>query len=234
MRPARVSEDWRKSTGEADVISNDRINARTYPVLFSAGNRRFLAATKSSLKLDWRELVSDGDIVSLSFTYGKPAGDNRWSAPIPGPLLSLSGEPKVILIEVKDTRVNAMAAFPLVGRDRVVAQGLRDTFVVKSTIEGSLFRVEASVDLANKRYVRVNPPSVPIRDQIPGIADRSVTPEAGDYLATSEGDLIGIMVSDRVAYILDESDIEEIRFRLPLNNNTEFVRKAKDLHNVAP
>lgn len=222
------------SMEEADVISNDRINAWTYPLLFSAGNRRFLAATTSSLKLDWRELVSDGDIISLTLTYGKPTGDNRWSAPIPGPLLSLSGEPKVILIEVKDTRAMAMAVRPLVGRDRVVAQGLRDTFLVKSASGGAMFRVEASLDLANKRYVRVKPPAGPIRDQIPVIADRSFTPEAGDHLATIEGYIIGIMVSDRVAYILDESDIDNIRFTLPLDNKPEFVRQAKALHAIKP
>ncbi len=43
------------------------------------------------------------------------------------------------------------------------------------------------------------------------------------------------MISDREAYILDESDVDEIRFRLPIAKPyEEFVRPAKALHSTTP
>jgi hypothetical protein len=224
------------SMEEEDTLSNDRIEARVYPVLFAAGNRRFLATIRSSLKLDWDQLVGDGDIIALRVTYGKPPWeDNRWSANSPGPLLALNGDCRIILLEVKDAQASAMSARPLVGRNHVVAQGLKDTFLVKSTIGAPIFPITASVHQENKRYIRVNPPTVLVQDQIPFIpGDRSGTPEPGDHLVTVEGNLIGIMINNRFAYILDESDVDDIRFRLPLHDNSEFVKQAKALHKAPP
>lgn len=140
----------------------------------------------------------------------------------------------MILTQIDDPRALSMPARPLVGRDRIITQGLKDVYVVKSTIGAPIFPVTGSVDQATKRYILVNPPVQRIQDQLPFKNNQTNTPESGDYLVTIEGDVIGIFLSERNAYILDDSDAEEICVSLPLGNNAEFVQQAKALHTRTP
>lgn len=215
---------------EDNFDPNDRLSAKTYPLLFMAGNRRYLAAHKSSLKLDWDELVADGDLIALSVTYGRPPGDNRWSSPSGGHLLALAQEPRIILLEAVHPNASKVVALPLVGRDKIAAQGLSDVRIVKSSLGASIFSVEASVNFSRPGYLTVRRPAISFRDDLPVVGTKDLQPDIGDYLVTTDGALIGVMISDRDAYILDESDVTNIALRLPISDHAEFVKQAKALH----
>jgi len=93
--------------------------------------------------------------------------------------------------------------------------------VFKTTAAGLSFEVETSPDLADPQYLV-------IKRTVRGIASWFENPafraDAGDYVVTSDGKLVGIMVNRERCLILTKDNITGCATTVPLSDKQQFHR----------
>jgi hypothetical protein len=94
-------------------------------------------------------------------------------------------------------------------------------YVFKSTAAGLSFDVDTAPDLSDARYVV-------IKRAMRGVAAWFENPayraDAGDYVVTSDGKLVGIMVSRERCFILTKDNLTNCAMSVPLNDGRQFLR----------
>jgi hypothetical protein len=189
--------------------------------------RTFIVAQYQKLGFAWGGLRSDSDpeseITEFKYTVNR-TGETPWSAGLTTPACVLKGDPRVVAIEL-DRPEPGLSAMELAGPDAVLQTDQRKLQVFKNTAAGLSFEADTSPDLADARYLVV-------KRNLRGLAsflleNPANRADAGDYVVTPDGKLVGIMVDRERCFILSKESIVNCALSIPLADAREFQRTAR-------
>jgi hypothetical protein len=111
-------------------------------------------------------------------------------------------------------------------------RGYRDVFVVKKTDSGSIFSVEVNPDLNKKGYVLLKRSTRQwlhfLNKHL--VANPETVPEAGDFLVSAEGILLGILVEDDRALLITGEVLGGNSIPIETNSPEVFLKSIENLH----
>lgn len=196
---------------------NYRFKSATYPPVVEVDGRTFTVATSQSLGFNWWALDAYSRITDLQYTAS--------STPVAS-ACALSADPHVVTIEVTQP---VAGITPTQLADPGALQTDQTKFqVFKSTAAGLSFEVDTSPDLSDPRYLNVK--------RARGLAtlfeNSAYRAEPGDYMVTTDGKLIGIMVSRDRCFILTKDNIAACGATVPLADKLQFTRAIKDFRRL--
>lgn len=209
--------------------------ATTYAPLLYAGGRFWLVVHVGDLGVTWRDL--DTDLDKLNFSAIVP-GLQAVPLLLHGPAHTLATEPRLALLDLRQEPA-IMAALAdrsrvkpamLLGRAGLEKRGVRDLYVFKRTAEGLGFAVDIAPDLGHPGYLLLrntyNRFINFLTTQL--VSTAAQRPEAGDFVVTSEGAVVGVMVNAERAYVLADADITTGGRAISLATPRDFARDALD------
>ena len=208
-----------------------QFKSAAYPPLVLVGGRSFIVANYFTLGLGWSGVVSDGDprgeIAELKCTIGR-LGDTPWAADLIVPACALRADPRVVTMELGGA-IPGLNTMDLAGPDALFPNGQQKMHVFKSTAAGLSFEVDASPDLSDARYLV-------LRRSLRGVAAWFENPayraEAGDYVVTADGKLVGIMVNRDHCFVLSKENVMDCTLSIPLADKKEFLRAARQFPKI--
>jgi len=221
VRGARIRLTVALASRDENRISSYRYKATAFPPVVDVGGRSFIVAGDQTLGWDWWALPSGDEdeekLTELQYAVSR-AGEAPWSAALASPACVLHGNKHVVSIEVGPT-APGISTMELAGPDALLQTDLSKLHVFKSTAAGLSFEVDAAPDMTDARYLVV-------RNQMRGIAswfeNPAYRPEAGDYMVTGDGKLVGIMVSRERCFVLSKENILDCALSVPLANAAQF------------
>jgi len=200
-----------------------------YPPVVTADGHSFVVASDHTLGFDWWALGSgEGEITQLKYVIDR-AGDTPWSATLTGPACALRADRHVAAVELNQP-APGVGAMELAGPDAAMqADAQHRLYVFKSTAAGLSFDVDTAPDLSDPRYLV-------IKRAMRGVAAWFENPayraDAGDYVVTSDGKLVGIMVSRERCFILTKDNLTNCVLPVPLNNGPQFLRAIEQFQKL--
>jgi len=209
---------WPKSWIKTDDIWQKEI----YPPALVLNNRQFIVAYYQDVGLHWSEI--DGNVYEISFTLGK-RGDAPFSFPLSGPIHILDKERHIVLIDLTprdpgDARVlSQIKPMQMISRPNLEKRGTKQIYLFKRTLQGLSFEVEASLDMQDAHHLIVK------RNPAARKADRFI-PEAGDFLVTAEGEMVGMMIDQERGYLLSAETLALSGTVIPLDDIKAFAARA--------
>jgi predicted nucleic acid-binding Zn-ribbon protein len=211
---------------ERDLITHFRSAA--YPPVVNANGRSFVIANNHTLGFDWWALGSgEGEITQLKYTLNR-AGDTPWSGALTGPACVLRADPQVAAVELSQPSPG-VSTMELAGPDAIVQNDQHRLYVFKSSAAGLSFEIDTAPDLSDARYLV-------IKRALRGVAAWFENPayraDVGDYVVTSDGKLVGIMVSRERCFILDKNNLSDCALSVPLTDPGQFQRAMVRLHHL--
>lgn len=227
MRQARMEVTIRLARDKVWPLPHARFTETLYaPVIRVDGDPRIVAAW-SDLGLAWSGLQGGllaGDLVQADYTVAK-RGDNPWSRGYEGTLAALETDPRAVQLTL-EALPEGVEPVPVIGREALELRGLSDVYLLKRRTGGLLFEVNASFNMADRRYLEI-PGLAPDGSATRAAAD--VRPTRGDFVVTAEGELIGVLVTDRRCLILSAADLQRHRTIIPVGDRAAFAEKARTL-----
>ncbi len=209
---------------ERSLISHFRSAA--YPPVVTANGRSFVIATDHTMGFDWWALRNgEGEITQLNYTLNR-AGDTPWSGALTGPACVLHADPQVAAIEMTQP-APGVSTMELAGPEDIVQNDQHRLFVFKSTAAGLSFEIDTAPDLADNRYLVVKRP---LRGVAAWFENPAYRPDVGDYVVTSDGKLVGIMVTRERCLLLDKDNLTNCALAIPLTDAVQFQRAIVRLH----
>jgi uncharacterized protein YoxC/archaellum component FlaC len=212
---------------ERTLVSHFRSTA--YAPIANVDGRSFLVANDHALGFDWWALgSSEGEITQLKYAIDR-AGDTPWSATLTGPACASRGDPHVVAVELGQP-APGVGAMELAGPDAAIqTDPQHKLYVFKSTAAGLSFDVDTAPDLSDARYLV-------IKRAMRGVAAWFENPayraDVGDYVVTSDGKLVGIMVSRERCFILTKDSLTNCAVSVPLNNGRQFLRAIEQFQKL--
>jgi hypothetical protein len=207
----------------------------TYAPMVYSGDRFWLILHAGDLGVTWRDL--DDDLDRLTFEALIPG--LATPQPLHGPARPLGNEARLVLLDLRQetavmgalggaSRVKPAA---LLGRNGMEKRGARDLYIFKRTGEGLGFAVELAPDLAKPGYLTLRSTYNRFINFLSTqlISTAAQRPEAGDYVVTAEGAVVGVMVDEQRAYVLADSDFAAGARAISLGTPRDFARDALEL-----
>lgn len=238
FRDARIAVSTTLTAAKIGVANRppSSFNATTHAPLLYAGDRFWLVMHVGDLGVTWYDLNSDLD--RLGFSVIVP-GLQAVPMTIHGPVHTLAAEPHLALLDLRQEPA-IMAALAdhsrvkpalLLGRAGFEKRGVRDLYLFKRTAEGLGFTVDIAPDLDHPGYLVLRNT---YNRFISFLATQFVTAaaaraEAGDFIITSGGAVVGVMVDDQRAYVLSDADFATGGRAISLATPREFSNDALEL-----
>ena len=214
-------------------------SATTYAPLLYAGDRFWLVLHIGDLGVTWRDL--DTDLDRLGFAAIVP-GLQAVPIAVHGPIHTFSTEPRLALLDLRQEPA-IMAALSdrsrvkpamMLGRTGLEKRGARDLYLFKRTGEGLGFAVDIAPDLSRPGYLLLrntyNRFINFLSTQL--ISTAASRAEAGDFIITSEGAVVGVMVDEQHAYVLGDADFTTGGRAVALTTPREFAHDALELRKM--
>ena len=207
----------------------------TYAPMVYSGDRFWLIMHAGDLGVTWRDLSDDLD--RLAFSALVPGLST--AQPLHGPARPLAGEPRLVLLDLRQepailsalTGASRVKPAALLGRTGLEKRGARDLYIFKRTGEGLGFAVELAPDLNMPGYLMLRSTYNRFINFLSTqlISTAAQRPEAGDYVVTAEGAVVGVMVDDQRAYVLGDADFAPGTRSVSLITPRDFARDAIEL-----
>ena len=201
------------------------------PLLFTT-ERFWLAVNVADLGITWRGL--EPDLAAMTFTLAVPGSP----APVPlrGPVRLLVAEARIALVDLRQ-EVDLAAALAdrgrvkpakLIGRAGLEKRGARDLYLFKRSAEGQGFAVEVAPDLGRPGYLIIRRTYNRWINFLAThlLSNAGTSAEAGDFLVTAEGEVVGVMVDDLRGYVLSDSDLLNPGVSVEVTGPGPFARDA--------
>jgi hypothetical protein len=183
----------------------------------------YLVATAQTLGLAWGPATDpQNQFTEFDYTITR-AGETPWKAELDAPACVLRADSHVAAVELKQT-VPGLSVMELAGTDAILQADMRKLNIFKSNAAGLSFEVEASPDLADSQYVVVKRT---LRGPATWFENPAYRADTGDYMVTTDGKLIGIMVSRERCFILNKDNIRDCALTAPLANVHQFQAAAQ-------
>ena len=198
-----------------------RFKSTAYPPVVTIDGHSYVIANSQTLGFNWWALspsaINQGEITEMNYDIRR-GGETNWAGALTSPACILSASPQTVAIEISDP-VPGLQTMELAGPDAALQTDQRKLNIFKSTAAGLSFEVDASPDLSDPRFLT-------IRRQMRGIAtwfeNPAYRPEAGDYMVTSDGKFVGIMINRERCFILDKEAIQNCAATIPLLSSRQF------------
>ena len=216
------------SIAKRGFAENDTWHFRkaAYPPVVVIDGRSYVVANYTTLGFAWWALGSEGDpegeITELNYTVARH-GDTPWSAALTQPACVLKADPHVVAIPL-DHPEPGLNAMELAGPDAVLQADQRKLQVFKNTAAGLSFEADTSPDLADPRYLVVKRALRGVAAWFENPANRA---EAGDYVVTSDGKLVGIMINRDRCFVLSKEAVQNCAVSIPLGDGKQFQTAAR-------
>jgi len=208
-------------------------NSVVFAPVVNISNAPCLAVYFADAGLGWRGLR--GELIRVNYAvYG--ANTNADSLIVKGPLRTHPSDPRVVIVPLSAADGDSLDArsplygippLPVLGRDALDRRGLGDIILYKRAAEGFSFAVETTFDMTDPRYLIVKGY---LRNWASAVrkvfVSQNARPEAGDYLVTSEGAMIGVMVSPSACLILGAPSGKGQAASIPLDNAEAFSEQV--------
>jgi septal ring factor EnvC (AmiA/AmiB activator) len=194
-----------------------RFKSAAYPPVVNVGGRSFVMANAQTFGFGWWALSDMGEITQLKYTVAK-AGDAPWTGSLTSPACALRADPHVVSVELSSA-VPGLSTMELAGPDAVLQTDQRKLQVFKSTATGLSFEIDTSPDLADPRYLVVKRP---LRGVASWFENPAYRPDAGDYVVTSDGKLVGIMISRERCFVVTKDSLVNCAATVPLADAKNF------------
>jgi hypothetical protein len=120
--------------------------------------------------------------------------------------------------------VPGLATMELAGPEAVLQTDQRKLQVFKSTAAGLSFEADTSPDLADPRYLVVKRP---LRGVAYWFENPAYRADTGDYVVTSDGKLVGIMVGRERCFILTKENLVNCAATVPLADAKNFQQAVE-------
>ena len=183
----------------------------------NVGGRSFVIANGQTLGFNWWALDNESEITQLKYTISR-VGDTPWTGALTGPACALRADPHVVAVELSQP-MPGVSTMELAGPDAIVQNDQHRLYVFKSTAAGLSFEIDTAPDLADPRYLV-------IKRAMRGVAAWFENPayraDVGDYVVSSDGKLVGIMVSRERCFILGKDNLTDCALSIPLTDPTQF------------
>lgn len=135
----------------------------------------------------------------------------------------LENEPALVRLEcasatAADGRAFGIRPMSIIGRAELAQRGARDVFLVKRQADGAAFAVDAAPDQATPAYLKIRRALRPWANFVARRLwlDPRSQAEPGDFIVTSEGAMVGVMVDEQRCRVLDTADFSPAARPLPL------------------
>lgn len=198
-----------------------------YPPVVNVGGRSFVVANSRTLGFNWDEFDSESEITQLKYTVSR-VGDTPWSGSLTGPACALRVDPHVVAVELSQP-APGVTTMELAGPDAIVQNDQHRLYVFKSTATGLSFEIDTAPDLADARYLVVKRAMRGVAVWFENPAYRA---DAGDYVVTSDGKLVGIMVSRERCFILGKDNFTDCALSVPLTDGQQFLRAVSEFQRL--
>jgi hypothetical protein len=194
--------------------------------LVLVGGRSYVVASYHTLGLAWPGAASNddpqGEVAELKCTIGR-YGETPWSTDLIVPACALKADPRVVTLELGGN-MPGLTTMELAGPDALFPNGDPKMHVFKSTAAGLSFEVDASPDLSDARYLVLKRP---LRGVATWFENPAYRAEAGDYVVTPDGKLVGIMVNRERCFVLSKDNVAACSLSIPLADKKEFLNAAR-------
>jgi hypothetical protein len=203
-----------------------RFSAVSYPPVVNVGGRSLIVVQSQKLGLEWWALTGSdtgGDLLELKYTANRNT-EPAWSASLAGPLSVLKADPRVATIALP-ADAPGVTTLELAGGEAVFSD-TRKLHVFKSNAAGLSFEVEVSPDLADGRYLLLKRP---LRGVVAWLENPAYRAEAGDYVVTTDGKLVGIMLNREKCVILTAENLSNYASTIPLDDRRRFQQTVQRL-----
>lgn len=205
---------------------NYRFKAAAYPPVVRVDGKQYAVVSAQSLGFNWWSLDSGEPMRDLSYTVSRQ-GAGAPATPVTGSACVLRADPHLAAVELTD-QVAGLVATELA--DAGVLQSDQHKFqVFKSSAAGLSFEVDTSPDLSDSRYLIVKRSTRGLAALFENPAYRADT---GDYMVTSDGKLIGVMVSREKCLVLTKETLAGCALAIPLADRQAFARAVKDFRRL--
>jgi predicted nuclease with TOPRIM domain len=194
-----------------------RFKSAAYPPVVNVGGRSFVVANYQTFGFGWWALSDIGEVTQLKYTIDR-AGDTPWTGTLSAPACALRADPHVVAVELSGA-VPGLSTMELAGPEAVLQTDQRKLQVFKSTAAGLSFEADTSPDLADPRYLVVKRPLRGVASWFENPAYRADT---GDYVVTSDGKLVGIMVGRERCFVLSKDNLLNCAATIPLADARQF------------
>ena len=206
-----------RDAGESRAFNSYHFTKTAYPPVVNVDGHSYIIANSQTLGFAWWALGDGGEITQLKYTADK-AGDTPSSTALTAPACALGANPQVVAIEI--TRpVPGLTTLELAGPDAPLQTDQRKLHIFKSTAAGLSFEVDMSPDLTDPHYLVVQRA---LRGVAAWFENPAVRGDIGDYVVTSDGKLVGIMVSRDKCFILSKDTLQNCALTIPLSDSRQF------------
>lgn len=203
-----------------------QFKSATYPPVVEVDGHSFTVASSQSLGFNWWALDSFSRVTDLQYSVGRQ-GETPSATTVATSACALRADSHVVSIEL-DHPVPGLTPTQLA--DAGVLQSDQSKFqIFKSTAAGLSFEVDTSPDLADARYLVVKRSTRGVASWFENPAYRA---DLGDYMVTTDGKLIGIMVSRERCFILTKDNLTACAATVPLADKQQFVRAVKQFQRL--
>lgn len=203
-----------------------RFKSAAYPPVVRVDGKQFAVVTTQNLVFDWWSLDPGEPMRDLSYTVRRQ-GDLSVSVALAGNACVLRADPHIAAVELSE---------PLPGltatdfADAGVLQSDQHKFqVFKSSAAGLSFDVDTSPDLSDSRYLIVKRSTRGLATLFENPAYRADT---GDYMVTSDGKLIGVMVSREKCLVLTKDTLASCALAVPIADRQQFPAAVKEYRHL--
>jgi hypothetical protein len=140
----------------------------------------------------------------------------------------LRADPHVVAIELSQTPPG-VSSMELAGPDAIVQNDLHRLYVFKSTAAGLSFEIDTAPDLADARYLVIKRSTRGVAAWFENPAYRA---DIGDYVVTSEGKLVGIMVTRDRCFILTKENLADCSVSVPFTDARQFLHAVGEFQKL--
>ncbi len=189
----------RAKAGPQTVIFSNVV----YAPLIDAGDAFYLITHSHDLGL--KSLVSAPILHHIDWTARTRKGEVCWEINDQQNAFLLADEPAVVCLDFvglkqadKENMSKSLQPLELIGKDALTKRGTRDVFLVKRNAENAAFPVEATPDQAEPSHLKIQHSLRPWANFMARRLwlDPKSQPEAGDFIVTAEGKLVGVMLNE--------------------------------------
>jgi hypothetical protein len=163
-------------------------------------------------------VTTDNQLTELKFTLASPGNTTGPETPLTA--CGLRADSRVVALELPGN----VGAMELAGPDAVLQADQRKLQVFKSSAAGLSFEIDSSPDLADPRYLVVRRP---LRGVAAWFENPAYRADTGDYVVTSDGKLVGIMISREKCFVISQEAVSNCAMTIPLADKPEFQRVAR-------
>jgi len=223
VRGARLALAVKIATRDPREGTTASFKSAAYPPVVNVDGQSYVIATAQTLGLAWGASANlQNQFTEFKHTVTR-AGETPWAAELDAPVCVLRADARVAAVELKQAGPG-LSVMELAGVDAVLQTDQRKLNIFKSNAAGLSFEVEASPDLADGRYIVVKRT---LRGPATWFENPAYRADTGDYMVTTDGKLVGIMVSRERCFILNKDNVRDCVLSAPLANVRQFQSAAQ-------